>query len=310
MLLQMFFGVSVISFLAFSIWRVIKYRAIPLHLRWELYPVPRETKRPWGGSYHEDVDWRNTPRRRGWLGEMKTFAGEILLFRLYFLQNRKYWFSVYPFHIGFFSFLGWLFWLLAGAALSLAGVAVSASSLNIVGRIVSYLTVFCGAVGSVLGTVGCLSLLARRILDKELRMYSAPLGYFNLAFIAATFLSSLVGWAFVDPTFAGLREFMKSPFMPAGGAALVPALHLNVILISLFLMYMPFTSMRHAVAKYFTFHKVRWDDEPNIVGSRIEKKVIAQLNVATTWSAPHIQTGKTWADVCSPAAAEPIQKTK
>ncbi len=62
---------------------------------------------------------------------------------------------------------------------------------------------------------------------------------------------------------------------------------------------MPFTHMTHVVGKYFTYHKVRWADEPNIRGSEIEKSVESVLGSKITWSAPHIKSGGTWADAAT-----------
>ena len=59
---------------------------------------------------------------------------------------------------------------------------------------------------------------------------------------------------------------------------------------------MPFTRMVHYVAKYFTYHKVRWDDEPNTRGSKLEGKVQELLARPESWSAPHIRPGETWSE--------------
>jgi len=55
--------------------------------------------------------------------------------------------------------------------------------------------------------------------------------------------------------------------------------------------------MMHYLAKYFTYHKVRWDDAPNLKGSKIEREIKEALNQPVSWSAPHIQPGKSWSEV-------------
>ena len=65
--------------------------------------------------------------------------------------------------------------------------------------------------------------------------------------------------------------------------------------------------MSHFFTKWFTYHSVRWDDDPNIINSKIEKKITEQLNFPINWSAPHIKGKgngngksngtKTWADI-------------
>ena len=55
----------------------------------------------------------------------------------------------------------------------------------------------------------------------------------------------------------------------------------------------------HYIAKYFTYHKVRWDDEPNLKegNSSIEKKLAAAMNRPVTWSASHIKSGGSWGNI-------------
>jgi hypothetical protein len=50
----------------------------------------------------------------------------------------------------------------------------------------------------------------------------------------------------------------------------------------------------HYVAKYFTYHKVRWDDEPNRPGSGLENRLKLLLGQPAGWSAPHIHPGESW----------------
>ena len=76
---------------------------------------------------------------------------------------------------------------------------------------------------------------------------------------------------------------------------------LHVILALLFLIYLPFTYMMHFVAKYFTYHEVRWNDEPMTAGSKMEKEVQELLGQKVTWSAPHIkgEGKKNWVDIAT-----------
>ena len=64
-----------------------------------------------------------------------------------------------------------------------------------------------------------------------------------------------------------------------------------------FLAYLPFTQMMHFVAKYFTYHEVRWDDKPVIAGDALDRKLDAARHFGIDWSAYHVRTGKTWVDV-------------
>lgn len=270
---------------------------MPVHLRWELYPVAHEKGRPYGGSYYEDLNWWSKPRKRALLGELKFMSKELFFFTLYFRQKRKYWYVVYPFHIGIFLLVGWLVLLLAGALISLAGTSIVANSANVWGSIIYYLTLAMGSAGFIMAVLGCAGLLVERSIDEDLRLYTTPIHYFNLSFILAMLLSGLCAWYFFDPAFTTAREFIKSLFTFTPVANMNPATYINILLFCLFLIYMPLTSMMHYLAKYFTYHKIRWDDEPNLRGSNIEKKVEALLNRPVSWSAPHIESGRKWSEI-------------
>jgi len=106
---------------------------------------------------------------------------------------------------------------------------------------------------------------------------------------------------------ANLVRFDLAALSPAGGGNTL--LGISVVMLSLLLAYIPLTHMSHFVGKYFAYHAVRWNDEPNLPGSRIEAKVDDQLNQTIGWAAPHIRKPgerKTWAEAAgeSPSAAE------
>ena len=65
------------------------------------------------------------------------------------------------------------------------------------------------------------------------------------------------------------------------------------------MIYLPFTHMTHFVGKYFTYHKVRWEDSPNVKGSELERRIGEALGYRLTWSAPHIKTGGSWAEAAT-----------
>ena len=77
-----------------------------------------------------------------------------------------------------------------------------------------------------------------------------------------------------------------------------------------FLAYLPFTQMMHFVAKYFTYHEVRWDDKPLEVGGKMEKEIIGLLGQKPTWSAPHLAADgtKNWVDIATGSGAEDEDK--
>lgn len=298
MWLQLLIYVSCVFILCASIVKAIKYSRMPIHLRWEIYPVAHEVGHKSGGSYLEELDWWTRPQRKSLFGELRYMAREGLLFEKCYRNNRALWYFTYPFHMGLFLLIGWLVLLFIGALTMITGVPI-AESANAWSRVIYYLTLGVGIVGLVLGTFGCVGLLIKRSIDENLRNYTVPADYFNLSFILAILLSGLAAWCFFDPVFAMAGEFMKSLVTFSPAANMNFAMVISTILFSLFLIYMPFTHMMHGLAKYFTYHKVSWDDKPNLSGSDIEVKVEELLNQPVSWSAPHIQRDRRWSEIVS-----------
>lgn len=298
MWLQILVYVSILFFLSAVTWKTIKYARMPVHLRWELYPVAHETRRKYGGSRLEELDWWTKPRRKSYFGEIKYILREGLLFEKCYRNNRGLWYFTYPFHMGLFLLAGWLILLFIGALVIPAGIPVAKSASAWVWTI-HYLILGVGITSLVLGTFGCAGLLIRRSTNERLKIYTAPIDYFNLSFILAVLLSGLFSWYFFDPAFATAREFMKSLVTFSPTTTINPAMTISIILFSLLLIYLPFTPMIHGLAKYFTYHRVFWEDEPNLSGGDIEKKVAKLLNQPVSWTAPHIQQGKRWKEIAS-----------
>ena len=275
--------------------KVIKYSKMPLHLRWELYPVPHEKGREYGGSYFEELDWWEKPVEKSIIKEIVFMVPEILFVKGVYNDNRKLWYGSFPFHFGLYLVIGWLAFLFIGALVSINGFSPESA----IATFIQSMAIICGAVGFVVGSIGCIGLLFLRTFDNSLRSFAAPKDYFNLVFILAVLLTGLIAWSSSDPSFAMSRDYMKSliTFSPVTGVSASLATH--IILLSLFMIYMPFTHMSHFVAKYFTWHKVRWDDERNMRGSKIEGKINKLLNTKQNWSAPHIKSGETWATVAT-----------
>jgi len=300
--LQVLAYLALVVFVSVLVLKAVRHASMPAHLRWELYPVAHETERPYGGSYLENLDWWTKPRERSLLGEIRFMAKEILFFDIYYRLKRKYWYAVYPFHIGTFLLVGWLVLLLGGALTLSAGIAVSGDSPNLWGAILYYLTLVAGVSGFVIATAGCIGLLVERSFSRDLRLYSTRLDYFNLLFILAILLSGLASWYFFDPGFTTTREFANSLFTFDSQIDIAPATYVSILLVCLFLLYMPFTAMMHYLAKYFTYHGVRWDDAPNLKGSDLRGRLTELLGGTTDWSAPHIQSGRKWEEVASGVA--------
>jgi nitrate reductase gamma subunit len=275
--------------------KILKYFKMPMHVRWELYPLPHEKGREYGGSYFEELDWWEKPIEKSHIGQLKFMTQEMLFIKSLYQDNRKLWYVSFPFHFGIYLVAGCLALLFIGAIVNIIGL----SQQSAIAVFLQSLAIILGVIGFVLGTIGSIGLLMRRIFDKDMRAFAAPADYFNLLFILAIFLSGIIAWSFSDSTFVLFRDYIKSVITFAPQAVGSLSLVLHIILLSLFLMYLPFTHMTHFFGKYFTWHEVRWDDERNMRGSAIEAKVNKLLNLKQNWSAPHIPSGETWATVAT-----------
>jgi nitrate reductase gamma subunit len=296
-LIQLVTYISIlIAIIAMAI-KALRYITASEHFRWELYPVPHEKGRAdYGGSFLEELDWWNKPRHSDMLNEIKEMMKEVFLLKGVYHHNRRVWTFSLPFHFGLYLCIGWLMLLLVGSIIELSGISVSSGS-GTVGVIIYYATVVFGYPGFILTGIGALGLLIWRISDKKQRGYNSPADYINLILFDILIAVILTVQLTSDPGFSMLRDYVASlvAFRPAS----VPdsALAVEIVLISLMIMYIPLTRMSHFVAKYFLYHSVRWNDEPNLRGSDIEKRILHSLDKKVDWSAPHIQTGKTWSDV-------------
>ena len=150
--------------------------------------------------------------------------------------------------------------------------------------------------GYAIGVFGSAGLFVKRLVDPALGPFTTPVARFNLLFLLALFASGGAACLLAGDYPGGMQVFLRGVFNADGGFALHPALAAHVAITALFAAYLPFTFMVHFIAKYFTYHAVRWNDEP--MNDAMAKKMAAQLGRGLSWSAPHIRGGggKTWAD--------------
>ncbi len=286
---------SYISFIIFVIgiaYKWWKWSSMPLHLRWELYPVPHEVlKAEYGGSYLEEVNWWLKGRLVSVFGELKEMFKEMLFIVRIYRSNKRLWLLSYSFHLGIYLILIWFILIFLGA-ITTTYIGIPIPSMNPWAIFVYYVTIIIGIVGDVLAIVGGLGLLVRRLVSPVLRDYTTIPDYFNLILVLLALMSGLLAW-FFDPSFNLAREFMSSLINP-----LLPPPYLNVItivhlaIVQIIIAYIPFSKITHFIGKYFTYHKVLWDDEPNM--GQLDGKIQELLKLKLFWSDPHIKSGDTW----------------
>jgi nitrate reductase gamma subunit len=261
---------SVAVFIIACVARSIQYARTPLHLRWELYPAPH-----------------------GFFSELKLMFFEILFLRSLWEFNRKLWFRSFPFHFG-------LYLLIVTKALLIVDVFAG------IGLQPLYKTT--GALGLGLGIIGALGLLTLRLRDSSLRIYTTRGDIFNLVFFIVIFGI----WAayFSKASALDLINLARALLTFDTGAQIAPLAAAGILLSAILVAYIPMTHMSHFIAKYFTYHSVRWDDKPNLRGGNIEQRLAECLSYRPTWAAAHMKAdgGRTWAEIAASSPAQEVKK--
>jgi nitrate reductase gamma subunit len=296
--LQLLTYLSGAIFIVAFAYKILKYFTMPMHVRWELYPIPHEGK-PYGGSFYEEVDHWTKGRHKDHVAQYMFMIPEILFIRALHEDNRSLWYWSFPFHMGLYLCLGGLGLLFVSAVLQILGLAPGASA---IATLVQSLTTVLAVFGYLLGTIGALGLLVKRYTDSALKDQSAGIDYANLIWLAAIFLTGFLVWV-SDPGFNVSREYLVSVITFKSMTGSMGALHvLNLLLFLAFWAYFPFTHMTHMVSKYFMWDKVKWDDDPNRGDAGMDAKIKEYLGYPVTWAAPHVgaESGKkNWAEVAT-----------
>jgi len=290
--------IGILVFIVGCIRKAYKLWNTPIHVRWELYPVAHEKNKPYGGSYFEEFNWWTHKREKSLMGEMMTMGEEILLLKGVFENNKKMWYFSFPFHIGLYLLVVFLLSLIMESVITLIGLPLQIT------EFFNSITVVSGICGLILTSLGAVGLLLRRLFNRELKGYSTPQDYFNLLLILSITTTGLIGWMTSEKLFDILGNYALGiiSFSPTASISDVSSWIISTILLfSFYLVYFPFTHMTHPIGKYFMYHQVRWNDEPNIAGGRLVKKIEEVLNYKISWSAPHIkgEGKKTWVDVAT-----------
>jgi nitrate reductase gamma subunit len=293
-MILIFAYLAVLVFAVGFIWRVLYIKRMPVHLRWELAPVPHEKgKASYGGSYLEEFEWWTKPREKSLLNEGLYMFQEIVFLKGVWESNRPLWRWSFPFHFGLY--------LLTGMVVCLILTTLGVTFLGPVAQVL-------GGVGYALGTLGTVGLFAKRMVDPKLSPFASPASFFNLAILAAVFVSggiAVLAGDFVPSMTSFIGAFVAGDLAVELGAPVSA----HIAFAMLFLIYLPFSYMMHFVAKYFMYHEVRWNDEP-IRGNRaMAEEVQALLGQPVSWSAPHLGADgkKNWVDIATADVSEEVK---
>jgi nitrate reductase gamma subunit len=288
------------------LFRALRYARTPIHLRWELYPIPHEEPErvKHGGSYFEASDWWKAPRRVSLLGEIRFMIPEMLFLKGLWEFNRKLWYRSFAFHFGLYLLIATIGLSGGGAFLSVLAPHWMAAGWGNRFQILYGIT---GAAGSLLAIFGSLALARHRLRDPGLRIYTTAGDLFNLAFFVVALLVLSAGYLSRGPSAPDLLAFAKGLITFDRNLELPVPFAAGLLLAALLVAYVPLTHMSHFIAKFFTYHSIRWDDAPNHRGGRLEARIAEYLTYRPTWSAAHLAADgrKTWAEV---AAHNPAQE--
>lgn len=302
MILTLICWVALIAFIGLTVKKFMEFGKLPQHGRQDLYPIPLESdeKFRYGGSYMEEDKWYEKERHHNLKRELIDMFEEMLFIKKLFINQNSFWWLSYSLHLGMYAAIAWSVLVLIGAFLP-AGVLLN---------IVIILTTLAGIVAGVLMTVGAIGLLCKRLFVKEFKSYTTPQEYFNLVILLATSALGLLNWL-GDMNFEFGRNIAHAMFTFSSLNSYYPngvpvVLVLFILLLAFISFYIPLTKLSHYVGKYYTFHKVIWDNEPNMPGSQIEANIVAAAKKpkdpnALKWEASHAQPPQ-------PAAEEAVQK--
>ena len=276
--------------------RSVRLARLPMHLRWELSPVPHEKgKGHYGGSYLEELDWWTKPRERSLVSEFAYMFQEIVFLKSVHENNRRLWWFSFPFHFGMYLLI------VAAPLLLLGAVSNWVEGPGAIWSAVTRLVPILAGAGFALGVVGGLGLLIMRLTDPKMTAVTTVASLFNLVLLLALFLTGGYALLISDGFAVAIREAIGALFTATVPAAAPAALTAHLVVTFVFLAYLPFTPMMHFVAKYFTYHQVRWDDEPMAPGSAMEREVTGLLGKPVTWAGPHLGADgkKNWVDIAT-----------
>ena len=118
LVLYLVIAAAALVFVVASVARAIWYARHPMHLRWELYPVPHESsaRAAYGGSYFETSEWWRKPGHVNRLGEWVFMAREIVFLHALHAFNRPLWYRSFPFHFGLYLLVAAVAGIMADSA--------------------------------------------------------------------------------------------------------------------------------------------------------------------------------------------------
>lgn len=280
---------AIAVFLLVTIGRIVSTARLPIHLRWELAPIPHEKgKGRYGGSYLEDYEWWKEARKRSLTAPLFFMAGEILLFKGVWRRNRSLWPFSFALHWGSYLFILAFLVELASAILFSGGPGPESSLLLAIASPLA----LCG---DLIGTFGVIGLILKRILDSGFRWSNSLGALLNLLVLGALFVSGLFAWSLSADPAAAASLLIKAVVSLDRHFEVSAPLAAHGVVFLLCCVYLPFTNMVHFIVKYFMYHAVRWNDKP--LNARMERELRCLLAGPVGWDGQHAGAQATWLDL-------------
>jgi nitrate reductase gamma subunit len=214
-------------------------------------------------------------------------AIEILLLRAIWKHNRSLW----PFSLTFHTAI-----YLVALTVLLSIISALMSLGNVKSELMLDIAWIIAIVGYIMGILGAVGLILKRLTSADLREYSSLSTYFNLLFLGAIFFTGYMSWLKADNIAEDMSLIIKQTLTLDSAIDVYYPLTIHLGLSMLFLIYLPMTNMIHFIAKYFTYHEIRWDDEPQ--DTKMTEEIQGLMKQPVGWSSEHInaEDGKNWTD--------------
>jgi nitrate reductase gamma subunit len=95
--LQILMSVAYAIFFVGTGYAACKLARMPVHLRWDPYPIPHEKGRAhYGGSYFEEINWWTNPAQVSVRSELTEMGKEIFFIQSMYHNNRPLWLFSFP----------------------------------------------------------------------------------------------------------------------------------------------------------------------------------------------------------------------
>ena len=279
---------SLAIFVFILVYRTIRIINLPTHLRWELAPIPHEKgKGKYGGSYFEEYEWWRKPRKKSLVAVIKYMAIEILLLRAIWKHNRSLWPLSLTFHTAIYLVALAVLLSIIGGLMRIGGTQP---------ELMSDIAWIIAIVGYIAGILGAVGLILKRLANADLRQYSSFSTYFNLLFLGAVFFTGYMAWLKSENIVTDMSLIIKQTLTLDSAINIDYPLSVHISLSLVFLIYLPMTNMIHFIAKYFTYHEIRWNDEPQ--DTKTAREIRDLMKQPIGWSSSHIKTEdkKNWTD--------------